>query len=121
MANARWHLTTHRMAERPKAGESHGRCEGPLDARVFGGYFVFDSSVAALLVSLLDALQRAWQQKTESGSTTFRTACPQPVIGWCELIVQTELGEPHIAPCRRVIEIGWLYAGVAGEGHADDG
>ena len=31
----------------------HGRRDGPPDVRLFGGYFVFDSPDAALLVSLL--------------------------------------------------------------------
>lgn len=34
----------------------HGRPEGPPDVRLFGGYFVFDSPDAALLVSLLPAM-----------------------------------------------------------------
>jgi AraC-like DNA-binding protein len=34
----------------------HGRQDGPLDVRLLGGYFVFDSPDAALLVSLLPAM-----------------------------------------------------------------
>lgn len=34
----------------------HGRLGGPPDVRLFGGYFVFDSPDAALLVSLLPAM-----------------------------------------------------------------
>lgn len=34
----------------------HGRPDGPPDVRLFGGYFVFDSPDAALLVSLLPAM-----------------------------------------------------------------
>lgn len=34
----------------------HGRPDGPADARLLGGYFVFDSPDAALLVSLLPAV-----------------------------------------------------------------
>src|SRR5690606_28307147 len=34
----------------------HGRQDGPPDVRLLGGYFVFDSPDAALLVSLLPAL-----------------------------------------------------------------
>lgn len=46
----------------PKAGPApteevrHGRPDGPADVRLFGGYFVFDSPDAALLVSLLPAM-----------------------------------------------------------------
>ena len=34
----------------------HGRTEGPADVRLLGGYFVFDSPDAALLVSLLPSM-----------------------------------------------------------------
>ena len=34
----------------------HGRSDGPADVRLLGGYFVFDSPDAALLVSLLPAM-----------------------------------------------------------------
>ncbi len=34
----------------------HGRADGPPDVRLLGGYFVFDSPDAALLVSLLPAM-----------------------------------------------------------------
>jgi AraC-like DNA-binding protein len=37
----------------------HGRPDGPPDVRSLGGYFVFDSPDAALLVSLLPALMHA--------------------------------------------------------------
>lgn len=41
----------------PPEGEiRHGRREGPPDARMLGGYFVFDSPDAALMVSLLPTL-----------------------------------------------------------------
>lgn len=41
----------------PAGGElRHGRPDGPPDARMFGGYFAFDSPDAALLVSLLPTL-----------------------------------------------------------------
>ena len=34
----------------------HGRADGPADVRLLGGYFIFDSPDAALLVSLLPAM-----------------------------------------------------------------
>ena len=41
----------------PPEGEiRHGKREGPPDVRMLGGYFVFDSPDAALMVSLLPAL-----------------------------------------------------------------
>lgn len=40
----------------PMAEVRHGRPDGPPDVRLFGGYFVFDSPDAALLVSLLPAM-----------------------------------------------------------------
>jgi len=45
------------MANPQKKGEvRHGRPDGPPDVRLLGGYFVFDSPDAALLVSLLPSL-----------------------------------------------------------------
>ena len=34
----------------------HGRSDGPPDVRLLGGYFVFDSPDAAMLVSILPAM-----------------------------------------------------------------
>ncbi|MBR0683490.1 AraC family transcriptional regulator [Roseomonas eburnea] len=44
--------------EAPAAGEEirHGRPDGPADVRLRGGYFVFDSPDAGLIVSLLPAM-----------------------------------------------------------------
>ncbi len=45
------------VASSQKNGEvRHGRPDGPPDVRLLGGYFVFDSPDAALLVSLLPSL-----------------------------------------------------------------
>lgn len=44
------------MAAAPAGEVRHGRCGGRPDVRMLGGYFVFDSPDAALLVSLLPAL-----------------------------------------------------------------
>ena len=43
-------------AEGPGAEVRHGRQAGPPDVRLMGGYFIFDSPDAALLVSLLPKL-----------------------------------------------------------------
>ena len=43
-------------APAPTEAVRHGRPNGPPDVRLFGGYFVFDSPDAALLVSLLPAM-----------------------------------------------------------------
>jgi len=40
----------------PTGEVRHGRSDGPADVRLLGGYFVFDSPDAALLVSLLPAM-----------------------------------------------------------------
>jgi AraC-like DNA-binding protein len=45
-----------KTAPAPATEVRHGRQEGPPDVRLLGGYFVFDSPDAALLVSLLPAL-----------------------------------------------------------------
>jgi len=44
----------------PDADEEvrHGRLDGPPDVRLFGGYFVFESPDASILVSLLPSLIR---------------------------------------------------------------
>jgi AraC-like DNA-binding protein len=45
-----------KLTPAPKAEVRHGSRGGPPDVRLLGGYFVFDSPDAALLVSLLPAL-----------------------------------------------------------------
>lgn len=45
-----------KTAPAPTEAVRHGRPDGPADVRLFGGYFVFDSPDAALLVSLLPAM-----------------------------------------------------------------
>jgi AraC-like DNA-binding protein len=52
------HIDPHALAapEGPGAEVRHGRQAGPPDVRLMGGYFVFDSPDAALLVSLLPKL-----------------------------------------------------------------
>lgn len=45
-----------KVATAPTEAVRHGRPDGPPDVRLFGGYFVFDSPDAALLVSLLPAM-----------------------------------------------------------------
>jgi hypothetical protein len=45
-----------KKAPAPLAEVRHGRPDGPPDVRLLGGYFVFGSPDAALLVSLLPAL-----------------------------------------------------------------
>lgn len=45
-----------KTAPSPTEAVRHGRRDGPPDVRLLGGYFVFDSSDASLLVSLLPAL-----------------------------------------------------------------
>lgn len=40
----------------PTQDVRHGRPEGPADVRLLGGYFIFDSPDASLLVSLLPAM-----------------------------------------------------------------
>lgn len=47
---------TPRVSEAPQAEVRHGDRGGPPDVRILGGYFVFDSADAALLVSLLPAV-----------------------------------------------------------------
>ena len=49
-------LIDPRTAPAPTEEVRHGRPDGPPDVRLFGGYFVFDSPDAALLVSLLPAM-----------------------------------------------------------------
>ncbi len=49
-------LLDPKAAPEPTGDVRHGRQDGPPDVRLLGGYFVFDSSDAALLVSLLPAL-----------------------------------------------------------------
>lgn len=44
------------VAPVPTEEVRHGRPDGPADVRLFGGYFVFESPDAALLVSLLPAM-----------------------------------------------------------------
>lgn len=45
-----------KLAPAPEGEVRHGRRDGPPDVRLLGGYFVFDSPDAALLVSLLPTL-----------------------------------------------------------------
>ncbi|MBN8945243.1 MAG: AraC family transcriptional regulator [Rhizobiales bacterium] len=45
-----------KVAPAPTEEVRHGRQDGPPDVRLFGGYFVFDSPDASLLVSLLPAM-----------------------------------------------------------------
>ena len=45
-----------KLAPAPTEEVRHGRPDGPADVRLLGGYFVFDSPDAALLVSLLPAM-----------------------------------------------------------------
>ncbi len=45
-----------RTAPAPTDEVRHGRPDGPPDVRLLGGYFIFDSPDAALLVSLLPAM-----------------------------------------------------------------
>lgn len=45
-----------KTAPSPTEAVRHGRRDGPPDVRLLGGYFLFDSSDASLLVSLLPAL-----------------------------------------------------------------
>lgn len=45
-----------KVAPAPTGEVRHGKRDGPPDVRLLGGYFVFDSPDAALLVSLLPAL-----------------------------------------------------------------
>ncbi len=45
-----------KIAPAPTEEVRHGRPDGPPDVRLLGGYFVFDSPDAALLVSLLPAM-----------------------------------------------------------------
>lgn len=45
-----------KLASAPVGEVRHGRLDGPPDVRLLGGYFVFDSPDAALLVSLLPAV-----------------------------------------------------------------
>ena len=45
-----------KVSSEPTEEVRHGRRDGPADVRLLGGYFVFDSPDAALLVSLLPAL-----------------------------------------------------------------
>lgn len=47
---------TPRVSESPQAEVRHGERGGPPDVRILGGYFVFDSADAGLLVSLLPAI-----------------------------------------------------------------
>ena len=49
-------LIDPRTMPAPTGEVRHGRLDGPPDVRLFGGYFVFDSRDAALLVSLLPAM-----------------------------------------------------------------
>lgn len=49
-------LLTPRVSESPQAEVRHGERGGSPDVRILGGYFVFDSADAALLVSLLPAI-----------------------------------------------------------------
>lgn len=45
-----------KLAPAPEGEVRHGKRDGPPDVRLLGGYFVFDSPDAALLVSLLPTL-----------------------------------------------------------------
>ncbi|WP_243382465.1 AraC family transcriptional regulator [Geothrix alkalitolerans] len=45
-----------KVAPAPTDEVRHGRPDGPADARMLGGYFIFDSPDAAMLVSLLPAV-----------------------------------------------------------------
>jgi AraC-like DNA-binding protein len=45
-----------KLAPTPEGEVRHGKRDGPPDVRLLGGYFVFDSPDAALLVSLLPTL-----------------------------------------------------------------
>lgn len=49
-------LVDPRQMPAPEGEIRHGKCEGPPDVRLLGGYFVFDSPDAALMVSLLPTL-----------------------------------------------------------------
>ena len=55
-----------KVTSAPTEEVRHGRPDGPADVRLLGGYFVFDSPDAALLVSLLPA----WF--TSAASSGFR-------------------------------------------------
>ena len=46
-------IDPHLAANSPADDVRHGRADGPADVRLRGGYFMFDSQDAALLVSLL--------------------------------------------------------------------
>jgi AraC-like DNA-binding protein len=45
-----------KLAPSPEGEVRHGRRDGPADVRLLGGYFIFESPDAALLVSLLPTL-----------------------------------------------------------------
>jgi AraC-like DNA-binding protein len=49
-------LIDPRLVPAPESEVRHGKREGPADVRMLGGYFVFDSPDAALMVSLLPTL-----------------------------------------------------------------
>ncbi|TIO09483.1 AraC family transcriptional regulator [Mesorhizobium sp.] len=59
MSSFEWAVPRHinpKVTPVPAGEVRHGRLDGPPDVRLLGGYFVFESPDAALLVSLLPAM-----------------------------------------------------------------
>lgn len=132
-----------KLAPAPSEEVRHGRQDGPADVRLLGGYFVFDSADAGLLVSLLPAmihvrgverlalLVRLVREETEADSVGRELVLARLVeVLLIEALRATQahdapagllrgLADPRIAAALRLLhgdpERAWTVAGLAAE------